>query len=87
MGFSGVVTLISLSGCSRVAVSFVCVGSLVVLGFLPVGGSFVGGFSPAAGILAFTAPTQSTRVLPQGGQLIQQKLCRPKVIGTKGSKR
>ena len=87
MGFSGVVFLIPLSVYSTVTLSSVCVGSLVVLGFLPVGGSFVGGFSPAAGILAFTAPTQSTRVLPQGGQLIQQKLCRPEVIGTKGSKR
>ena len=51
VGFSGVVSLISLSGCSRVAVSFVCVGSLVVLGFLPVGGSFVGGLSLPAVIL------------------------------------
>ena len=47
-------SLISLTGCSRVAVSFVCVGSLVVLGFLPVGGSFVGGFSLVVGILMVT---------------------------------
>ena len=45
MGFSDVVSLISLSGCSRVDLSSVCVGSLVVLGFLPFGGSFVGEFS------------------------------------------
>ena len=38
MGFSGVFSLISLSGCSRFALSFVCVGTLVVLGFLPFGG-------------------------------------------------
>ena len=57
--FSGVVSLISLSGCSRFALISICVGSLVVLGFLPFGGSFVGGFSPLAGILMFTAPTYS----------------------------
>ena len=39
VGFSGVVSLISSSGCSRFALSFVCVESLVVLGFLPFGGS------------------------------------------------
>ena len=40
-------SLISLTGCSRFALSSsICVGSLVVLGFLPVAGSFVGGFSP-----------------------------------------
>ena len=50
MGFSGVVSLISLSGHSRFVLSSVCMGSLVVLGFLPFGGSFVGGFSPVAGI-------------------------------------
>ena len=33
MVFSGVVSLISLSGCSNVALSSICVGSLVVLGF------------------------------------------------------
>ena len=33
MGFSAVVSFISLSGCSRVALSFVFMGSLVVLGF------------------------------------------------------
>ena len=33
MGFSGVVSLISLSGCSRAALSSICAGSLVVLGF------------------------------------------------------
>ena len=59
MGFSGVVSLISLSGHSRFALSSVCVGSLVVLGFLPFGGSFVGGFCPLAGILMFTAPTHT----------------------------
>ena len=57
MGFSGVVSLISLFGCSRFALSSVCVGSLVVLGFVPCGGSFVGGFSPLAGILMFAAST------------------------------
>ena len=51
MGFSGVVFLISLSGCCRFVLSSVCVGSLVVLVFLPFGGSFVGGFSPPIGIL------------------------------------
>ena len=56
MGFSDMVSLASLSGCSRVALSSVCVGSLV-LGFLPVGGSFVGEFSHPARILVFTAPT------------------------------
>ena len=59
VGLTGLVSLISLSGCSRVAPSSVCVGSLVVLGFLPVGGSFVGGFSPPAGILVFTSPNYS----------------------------
>ena len=59
MGFSGVVSLIYLSGCSRFALSSVYVGSLVVLAFLPVGGSFVGGFSLPAGISVFTAPTYS----------------------------
>ena len=59
MRFSGVVSLISLSGCSRFALSSVCVGSLVLLGFLPFDGSFVGGFSPVAGILMFVAPTYS----------------------------
>ena len=57
MGFSDVVSLISLSGCSRFALSSVFVGSLVVLGFLPVGGSFVVGFSLQKDILMFTAPT------------------------------
>ena len=33
MGLSGVVSMISLSGCSNVALSSICVGSLVVLGF------------------------------------------------------
>ena len=59
MRFSGVVSLISLSGCCRFALSSVCVGSLVVLGFLAFGGSFVGGFSPLAVILIFTAATYS----------------------------
>ena len=45
MGLSGVVSLMALSGCSRVAPSSVWVGSVVVLGFSPVGGSFGGGFS------------------------------------------
>ena len=57
MGFSGVVFLISLSGCCRFVLSSVCVGFFVVLGFLPFGGSFVCGFSPVAGILMFAAPT------------------------------
>ena len=51
------VSFISLSGCSKFALSSVCVSSLVVLGFLPVGGSFVGGFSHPVGILMSTAPT------------------------------
>ena len=59
MGFSDVVSLISLSGCSRFALSSVCVGSLVVLEFVPFGGSFDGGFSPPASILMFAAPTYS----------------------------
>ena len=59
MWFSGVASLISLSGHSRFAISSVCVGSLVVLRLLPFGGSFVGGFSPPAGILMFVAPTDS----------------------------
>ena len=59
MGFCGVVFLISLSGHSRIALSSVFVGSLVVLGFLPFGGSFVGGFSPPACILVFPAPSCS----------------------------
>ena len=59
MGFSGVVTLISLSGYSRFVLPSVCVGSLVVLEFSSVGGSFVGGFSPPAGILVFTSPNYS----------------------------
>ena len=50
-------SLISLSGCSRFALSSVCVGSLVVLGLLLFGGSFVGGFSPPVGILMLAAPT------------------------------
>ena len=58
MGFSGVVSLISF-GCSRFALSSVCVDSLVLLDFLPVGVSFVDGFCPPAGILMFIAPTQS----------------------------
>ena len=45
IGFSGVVSLISLSGCSRVALSSVCVVSFCNC-VLPVGGSFVGVFSP-----------------------------------------
>ena len=59
VGFSSVVSLISLSGCSRFDLSSVCVGFPVVLGVLPFGGSFVGGFSPLAGILMFAAPTYS----------------------------
>ena len=59
VGFSGMVSLISLSGCSRFALSSVCVGSLVVLGFVPFGGSFVGNFSAPAGILMFAAPIYS----------------------------
>ena len=59
MGFSGVVSLICLSGCSRFALFCLCVGSLVVLGFLPFGGLFVGGFSPPTGILMFTVPAYS----------------------------
>ena len=57
MGFSGVVSLISFSRCSGVALSSVYVGSLVVLGFFPVGVFFIGEFSPPAGIFVFTAPT------------------------------
>ena len=59
MRFSGVVSLISLSGRSRFALSSVCVGFLVVLVFLLFGGSFVGGFSPPEGILMFAALTYS----------------------------
>ena len=33
VGLSGAVSLVSLSGCSRVAFSSVCMGSFVVLGF------------------------------------------------------
>ena len=51
MQFSFMVTLISLSGCSRFALSSVFVGSFIVLGFLLFGGSFVSGFSPPLGIL------------------------------------
>ena len=36
MGLSDVVSLISLSGCSRFALSSVCLGSLVVLGLSPL---------------------------------------------------
>ena len=53
------VSLISLSGHSRFALSSACVGSLGVLGFLPFGGSFVGGFSPPASMLIFAATTYS----------------------------
>ena len=67
MGFSGVISLI-LSGCSRVVLSSVCVGSVVLLGFLPIGGSFVGGFSPPASILMFTAPTSSRVLSVSGGR-------------------
>ena len=49
-------SLMSLSGCSRFALSSVCVISLVVLGLVPFGGSFIGGFSPPAGILMFASP-------------------------------
>ena len=59
MGLTGVVSLISLSGCSRFALSTVSVGSFVVFGFLPFRDSFVGGFFPPASILRFTAPTYS----------------------------
>ena len=68
MVFSGVVSLISLSGHSRFALSSVCVGSLVVLWFLPFGGSFVGGFSPSASILIFTALTYSCMWSVAGGR-------------------
>ena len=57
LGFSGVASFIALCGCSRFALSSVCVGSLVVLGLLLFGGSFVGGFSPPVGILMLAAPT------------------------------
>ena len=59
MEFSGVVSLIYLSGCSRFALSSVCVDSLVVLGFLTFGDSFVGGFSPPVCVLIFAGPTYS----------------------------
>ena len=58
MRFSGVFSLISLSGPSRFALSSVCVDSHV-LGFLSFAVSFVGGFSPPANILMFAAPTYS----------------------------
>ena len=59
--FSGMVSLISLSGHARFALSSVCEGSFVVLGFLSFVGSFVGVgvFSPPVGILMFTAPIYS----------------------------
>ena len=59
MGFSGVISLISFSVCSKFALSSVSVGFLVVLGFVPFGGSFIGSFSPPASILMFTTPTYS----------------------------
>ena len=61
-------SLISLSGHSRIALSSVFVGSLVVLGFLPFGGSFVGVFSPPAGILIFAASTYSGMRSVAGGR-------------------
>ena len=48
------VSLSSMLGCSRFALSTFFVGCLVVLGFLPVGGSFVCGFSLVVGILMVT---------------------------------
>ena len=57
MGFSGVVSLSSLSGCLSFVPSSIYVGSSVVLVFLPIGGSFVGRFSPPADTPMFTAPT------------------------------
>ena len=59
MGFSGVVSLISLSGRWTLTLSSVFVGCLIILGFLLFGGSFLGGFSTPAGILIFVAPTYS----------------------------
>ena len=59
MGLSGVVSLISFSGCSKFALSSVFVAAFVVVGFLPFGGSFFGGFSSPAGILMFAAATYS----------------------------
>ena len=59
VGFSGEVSVISLSGHSRFALSSVCVGSLVVVGIFPFGGSFVGSFSPPSSIIMFAAPTYS----------------------------
>ena len=51
MRFSGVVSLISLSGCSRFALFFYLSGLSCCTWVLLVGGSFVGGFSPPAGLL------------------------------------
>lgn len=57
--FSGMISLISLSGHCRFALSSIFVGSLVVLGVLFFGGSFVGGVSLPGGILMFTGATYS----------------------------
>ena len=59
MRVSGMVSFISLSGCSRFALSTVSVGSFVVFGFLPFRDSFVGGFPPLTGVVVFAAPTYS----------------------------
>ena len=76
MVFSGVVSLISLSGCSRFALSSVCVDCFIVLGFLPFGGSFVGGFSPPAGKLMFIAPTYSCMLSVAGGMQNRLRPCK-----------
>lgn len=59
MRFSDVISVISLCGHCRFALSSVCVGSLVALGVLPFGGSLVGGVSPPEGILMFAVATYS----------------------------
>ena len=65
MGFSGLVSLISLSGCSRVALSSVCAGYCDVLGF-PVFGSFFDTFLYAVDLLVFTTPNLSCMYVISG---------------------
>ena len=62
VGLSGAVSLISLFGCSRVALSSVCVGSLAVLELYRLV-FFIDGFFPPAGLLVATTPTLSGMLL------------------------
>ena len=55
MGFSGLVSLISLSVCPF----FHSCGLSYFTWALPVGGFFVSGFSPPAGLVVVTTPTLS----------------------------